>query len=290
MGGWVSYAEDQLQRDARSPDRCIGSLAVLEPSERLREELGSERLALNTKQQHLAELDVRLSRDQKSVGTWSDAQRATDGSRQMSVQVEKSREKLARAARSARRTRGSARSKSLRSCTGNRELEIDRLVALVENARGEIDKVPSERETLAGELAPIKATWPKLADLEQQTASKDSARQEAARGCRAALPALRADSQTPGTALAHTGEGTCSACHMRSRQCLPAAHAQRTTSVSARAAIAFCTFAQNGQQRIFSRAKRETRLRGRLPDGGTICMKACGPCGRLYPKTRGSAR
>ncbi len=198
---------------------ALESLAVLDAElKELREELGSERQALNTKQQHLAELDSRLARDQKSVEEMERMRsELMTEVRQMSVQVEKSREKLARC-RTEREANAAQREvEELRKLYRDRELEIDKLVALVDNARGEIDKVTSERETLAGELGANQTdVASKLADLEQQTASKDSARQEAAARVTPVLyRRYELIRKRRGTALAHTVEGTCSACHMR---------------------------------------------------------------------------
>jgi predicted nucleic acid-binding Zn-ribbon protein len=90
-------------------------------------------------------------------------------------------------------------------------------VSLVDNARGEIDKVRAEREALAGELGANQTdVATKLADLEERTASKDSARQEAAsRVSHVLYRRYEMIRKRKGTALAHTVEGTCSACHMR---------------------------------------------------------------------------
>jgi uncharacterized protein len=198
---------------------ALESLAVIDAELKdLFEELGREREGLNTKQQHLAELDGRLARDRKSV---EDMERMRSELmaevRQMSTQVEKSREKLSRC-RSEREANAAQREvEELRKLYRDRELEIDKLVALIDNARGEIDKVSVERDALASELGANESDIAsRLSDLEQRTASKDGARKEAvARVSPALYRRYELIRKRRGTALAHTVEGTCSACHMR---------------------------------------------------------------------------
>jgi predicted nucleic acid-binding Zn-ribbon protein len=198
---------------------ALESLAVIDAELKdLSEELGRERQALNTKQQHLAELDARLARDRKSV---EDMERMRSELmaevRQMSVQVEKSREKLSRC-RTEREANAAQREvEELRKLYRDRELEIDKLVTLVENARGEIEKVSAEREVLGGELGANQSdVATRLADLEERAATRDSARKEAVSRVSPVLyRRYELIRKRRGTALAHTVEGTCSACHMR---------------------------------------------------------------------------
>ncbi len=198
---------------------ALESLAVIDAELKdLVGELDSERLALNTKQQHLAELDARLARDRKSV---EDMERMRNELlaevRQMSVQVEKSREKLSRC-RTEREANAAQREvEELRKLYRDRELEIDKLVALIESARGEIEKVSGEREALVSELgANHSDVTSRLADLEQKTSSRDGARKDAvARVSPVLYRRYEMIRKRKGTALAHTVEGTCSACHMR---------------------------------------------------------------------------
>jgi predicted nucleic acid-binding Zn-ribbon protein len=198
---------------------ALESLAVIDAELKdLSEELGRERLALNTKQQHLAELDARLARDRKSLEEMermrSDLMAET---RQMSVQVEKSREKLSRC-RSEREANAAQREvEELRKLYRDRELEIDKLVTLIDNARGEIDKVGVERNALTSELGENETeVTSRLTDLAEREATKDSARKEAvARVSPLLYRRYEMIRKRRGTALAHTVEGTCSACHMR---------------------------------------------------------------------------
>jgi predicted nucleic acid-binding Zn-ribbon protein len=198
---------------------ALESLAVIDAELKdLTEELGRERLTLNTKQQHLAELDARLARDRKSLEEMermrSDLMAET---RQMSVQVEKSREKLSRC-RSEREANAAQREvEELRKLYRDRELEIDKLVSLIDNARGEIDKVAVERDALVSELGESETeVTSRLADLEQREATKNGARKEAvARVSPVLYRRYEMIRKRRGTSLAHTVEGTCSACHMR---------------------------------------------------------------------------
>lgn len=198
---------------------ALESLAVIDAELKdLSEELGRERLALNTKQQHLGELDARLARDRKSLEDMERMRNDLMGEvRQMSAQVEKSREKLARC-RSEREANAAQREvEELRKLYRDRELEIDKLVSLIDNARAEIDKVAAERDALASELGANETdVASRLADLEQREASKDGARKQAVALVSPVLyRRYEMIRKRRGTALAHTVEGTCSACHMR---------------------------------------------------------------------------
>jgi uncharacterized protein len=184
----------------------------------LNEELAREREALAAKKQRLEELDTRRARDQRSLDDMERMRSELVAEvRQMSIQVDKSREKLARC-RTEREANAAQREvEELRKLYRDRELEIEKLVGLVEQARGEIDKVSQERDTLAGDLGQTEGELAsRLGELEKAAGVKSDARKEA-------MSKVKPDiyrryelvRKRRGTGIASTLDGTCSACHMR---------------------------------------------------------------------------
>jgi predicted nucleic acid-binding Zn-ribbon protein len=184
----------------------------------LNEELSREREALSGKKQRLEELEGRRSRDQRSVDDMERTRGELVGEmRQMSIQVEKSREKLSRC-RTEREANAAQRElEELRKLYRDRELEIDKLGGLVEQARGEIDKVTVERDALAGELGQNEGEVNnRLGELEKVAGVKNEARKEAVAKVKPELyRRYELIRKRRGTGIASTLDGTCSACNMR---------------------------------------------------------------------------
>jgi predicted nucleic acid-binding Zn-ribbon protein len=184
----------------------------------LNEELSREREALAAKKQRLEQLDGRLDHDRKSVDDMERMRGELVGEvRQMSIQVDKSREKLSRC-RTEREANAAQRElEELRKLYRDRELEIEKLVGLVEQARGEIDKVTNERNELWGELDANEGKLStRLAELERSAGSKGEARTEAVAKIKPDLyRRYELVRKRRGTGIALALDGTCGACHMR---------------------------------------------------------------------------
>jgi uncharacterized protein len=163
-------------------------------------------------------LEGRRSRDQRSVDDMERTRGELVGEmRQMSIQVEKSREKLSRC-RTEREANAAQRElEELRKLYRDRELEIDKLGALVEQARGEIDKVTVERDALAGELGQNEGEVNnRLGELEKVAGVQNDARKEAVAKVKPELyRRYELIRKRRGTGIASTLDGTCSACNMR---------------------------------------------------------------------------
>lgn len=186
---------------------------------RVDEELGREREALGQKKQHLEQLETKLARDRQSLEEMERLRGDLMGEvRQMSNQVEKSREKLARC-RTEREANAAQREvEELRKLYRDREVEIEKISTLAEQARGEIDKTGAERETIAAELGEREgALSAHLAELEAQSKDLHSRRKEiSARVPTALYRRYEMIRKRRGTASAPVSvDGTCTACHMR---------------------------------------------------------------------------
>lgn len=184
----------------------------------LQEQLAREREELATKRRSLQDLDGKITRDRQSV---EDMERMRNELmlelRQMSNQIEKSREKLSRC-RTEREANAAQREvEELRKLFRDREIEIERLNGLAESARAGIETTTVDRDQISGELGETEgATTTRLSEAEAQAAEKEKARKELVA---LVLPTLyrryELVRKRRGTALAHTTEGTCSECHMR---------------------------------------------------------------------------
>ncbi|HEX9619884.1 MAG TPA: C4-type zinc ribbon domain-containing protein [Polyangiaceae bacterium] len=183
----------------------------------LKEELQTERQELGSKKSHIRELDEKLARDRGSVDDMERMRGDLVGEvRQMSVQVEKSREKLSRC-RTEREANAAQRElEELRKLYRDREIEIEKLVGLVEQARVDIAKAESEHRSLASELSEQEGPLVvRLREVEKEIALREAARKELVQAVPVALyRKYELVRKRRGTALAHTVEGTCSACHI----------------------------------------------------------------------------
>jgi uncharacterized protein len=194
-----------------------GLAAVDADLKELNEELLGERQNLNEKKTHLQGLDDKLARDRQSVEEMERVRNdLMQEVRQMSLQVERSREKLGRC-RTEREANAAQREvEELRKLYRDREIEIEKLVMLIDQARGEIERTGQERETLASELGDSEgAVASHLGELEGQAASKQQTRKGFVAKVQPTLyRRYELVRKRRGTGIAHSVEGTCSECHM----------------------------------------------------------------------------
>jgi uncharacterized protein len=183
----------------------------------LHEELERERQALLDKKQNLEELEAKLARAKGSIAEMERLRgELIQETRQMSVQIEKSREKLSRC-RTEREANAAQREvEELRKLYRDREIEIDKLGALVDQARGEIDSTETEKNAVVAELGQSEgASLSRLNEVESELSVKQDARKEIAGKVQPVLyRRYELIRKRKGSAIAFTQEGTCSACHM----------------------------------------------------------------------------
>jgi len=197
---------------------ALEGLAVIDAElDELNAQLEGQRDALAGKKQRLAELEERIQASQSSV----DEMERLKGElihelRQMSLQLDKSREKMARC-RTEREANAVQRElEELRKLFRDRELEVEKLSALVEQARTEIDATAAQRAELLSELGSSEgALTQRLTELEAEIGERDRARAAVAQKLPTQL-ARRYDMvrKRRGSGVAHTTDGTCSGCHM----------------------------------------------------------------------------
>jgi len=179
--------------------------------------LEAERQALEGKKQNLAQLEDRLARDRQSTEEMERTRNELMGElRQMSMQVEKSREKLSRCRTEREANAGQRELEELRKILRDREIEIEKLVGLVDHARNDIERVAEDHGRIQSELSSSEGdVASRLGQLEKRTGELSEERK---RIVTAVQPQLyrryELVRKRRGSAIASTTDGTCSACHM----------------------------------------------------------------------------
>ena len=180
--------------------------------------LSQERQTLEKRRGQLKQLDERLAASRASTGEMERTRNELlTEARQMSAQMERSREKLARC-RTEREVNAAQREvEELRKLYRDREAEVDKLSALVEQARSEADGISKEREGIASELGSTEGdVTTKLGELERDAAVKRKARVALAERVTPVLyRRYEAIRKRRDSSIAYVADGTCSACHMR---------------------------------------------------------------------------
>ena len=181
-------------------------------------ELIQERDALDQKKEQLSVLESKLTQTQTSIEEMEKVRNdLVLEARQMSVQMERSREKLSRC-RTEREVNAAQREiEELRKLYRDREMEVEKLSNLVDQARSEIDSTTGERDSLSSELGSNEGeVTTKLTGLEGDAGSKRKVREELVSKVQPVLY-RRYDMirKRRGSGIAHVADGTCSACHIR---------------------------------------------------------------------------
>jgi len=181
------------------------------------DQLNTEREALQGKRRQLADLDERLGRHVTSVEEMERTRGEFVGEvRQVSMQVEKSREKLSRC-RTEREANAAQRElEELRKIFRDREIDIEKIVGLVTQARGEIERLSSERAGVFSELSTSEGdVTSRLGQLEKQVGEMSEVRKQVVAQVQAPLyRRYELVRKRKGTAIASTHDGKCNACHM----------------------------------------------------------------------------
>lgn len=197
----------------------LEALAALDAElRRVEDKIAEERGALTTMKAELQKLDEKLATDRGSLAEMEKtrSELATE-LRQMSPQVERSREKLTRA-RNERESNAVQRElEELRKLQRDREEEVTKITVLVDAAKKTIDESQAQQQKVAEELGGRESDISKR--LGDATKERDAKLTERERLAGAIPPAtLRRYDQVrkrKGTGIAKTIDGTCLSCHMR---------------------------------------------------------------------------
>lgn len=194
---------------------CLGSLDA--ELGILTEELSREKDKLQQKKGRLEDLTRRLDSGRASFGEMDKTRgELTAEIRQMNVQVERSREKLTRCRNEKETIAVQREIEELRKLLRDREVEVERLGQLIEQAKTDISRIEGEHVQLLAELGSLEA--PALArcgELENLIGQKESLRKTFVTKVRPqTYRKYELIRKRRGSALAHTTDGTCSACHI----------------------------------------------------------------------------
>lgn len=197
---------------------ALERLAALDATlKELQDERERERGGLSSKQGKLAELAARAEQAAASV---ADMERLRgelhQEIRQTAQQVERSREKAARCRNEREAQAVQREQEELRRLHRDREQELEKLVGLLAAARAEVEALNAERAALSGELGSTSgAVESRLGEVEQALAAREAERKALVQEVPPAV--YRRYEQVrvrKGSALAWTGDGKCSACHI----------------------------------------------------------------------------
>ena len=201
----------------RAQIEALETLATLDASlAKLEAELRRESEVLSEKKSQLQKLEERFASTRASVNDMDRTRgELLQDARQMSVQMERSREKLARC-RTERELNATQREiEELRKLYRDREIEIEKINGLAEQARAEMDGANSERAALTGDAESDNQIASRLQVLEKDVAVEREKRKELVK---AVPPVLyrryELVRKRRGSAVAYTFRGTCSACHI----------------------------------------------------------------------------
>jgi uncharacterized protein len=179
--------------------------------------LRKDRGELDTKKTRLSELIERLSRGKNSIEEMERARGDSMGeARQMLIQIERSREKLSRC-RTEREANAVQRElEELRKLHRDREIEVEKLDALIEQGRADVTGVLVEHDKIEAELNEIEeeATG-RIAEAQKRFDERSALRGDLVKAVPAQLyRRYELVRSRRGTALAYTHTGVCSACNI----------------------------------------------------------------------------
>lgn len=185
---------------------------------RLEEQLTEERATLSNLKSELRKLDEKLSIDRASLVEMDKTRgELMTEVRQMTTQIERSREKLSRS-RNERESNAAQRElEELRKLQRDREDEINKLAILSDAAKKTIDESEGQQKKIADELGGRESDISKKLALAVQ--ERDAKVVERGQLAAAVQPmTLRRYEQIrkrKGNAIAKTIDGTCLSCHMQ---------------------------------------------------------------------------
>lgn len=198
--------------------QALESLAALdEELLQLEAELGTERAVIDDKRGQLQSLEGKLDAARVSI---ADMERTRNEliteARQMGLQLERAREKMGRS-RTEREVNAAQREQEeLRKLFRDREVEVQRLASIIEQARTDYSTAEGERSNVAFAIGDQEgASRQRLNKLEERLGTLQSRRAEVVV---AVPPVLYRRYETirkrRGSAICHTTRGTCSACNI----------------------------------------------------------------------------
>lgn len=183
----------------------------------LSEELTREKEGLDQKRVRLNEISRRLESGRMSLAEMDKTRGDLVAEiRQMNVQIERSRDKHSRC-RTEKETLAVQRElEELRKLLRDREVEVDKLGQLLDQAKVDVGKLESEQGGLGQQIGSTEApVLERCKDLETAIGQKEQIRKGFVAKIRPqTYRRYEMIRKRKGSAVAHTTDGTCSACHI----------------------------------------------------------------------------
>jgi len=183
----------------------------------LSEDLTREREGLDQKRVRLNEINARLESSRASVAEMDKTRGDLVAEiRQMNVQIERSRDKHSRC-RTEKETLAVQRElEELRKLLRDREVEVDKLGQLLDQARLDVGRLEAEQSGLGEQIGTTEApVLERCHELEGAIGQKEQQRKGVVAKIKPqTYRRYEMIRKRKGSAVAHTTDGTCSACHI----------------------------------------------------------------------------
>lgn len=210
---------EKITVSSESDIQVLKALAVLDAElAELDGELSTERDAIAGKRTLLSELDDRVRLNTESLQELEKARSQLLGEiRQMSVQVDRAREKLARCRNEREANAVQRELEELRKLYRDREHEMEKLVGIADEVKGEVAAASERREVLNAELGETEgAASAKIQELERGVAEKQSRREELGKRLQQTLyRRYELIRKRRGSGVAEAVNGGCATCHIK---------------------------------------------------------------------------
>lgn len=183
----------------------------------LEEEQAKEQAGLSQKRERRDVLDQRLAAAKASLAEMETSRAdVTTETRQMNVQIERSRDKMSRCRNEKESLAVQRELEELRRLVRDRELDSEKLAQLIEQAKSDIATLAEEAQRISADLGVVEGpAQERLTDLDTRLSAKRGERKAVAAKIKPqTLSRYDLIRKRRGSAVASTTHGTCSACHI----------------------------------------------------------------------------
>lgn len=183
----------------------------------LQSDLTEQRANMDEKSERHVTLVTKIANLESAVERMEGTRSELHGElRQLNVQVDKAREKMARCRNEREANAAQRELEEIRRMHREREFEIQKLVGLIDEARADLAKVEEERSSIAEQIDETQGVASeKVRELEARLAEEEAKRTRALEGLgRSIRGRYETVMKRRGTGVAAAVDGSCSACHI----------------------------------------------------------------------------
>lgn len=213
-------ARSQVEQVSIEADvQVLKSLAALDAElAEVEGSLGKEREGISGKRALLEDLERKLRLSTESLQEYDRSRSQLFGElRQMSAQVDRAREKLARCRNEREANAAQRELEELRKLYRDREHEMEKLVGAADELRGDVEKTTQQRDEIATELGASEgSSSDKIGDLERAAQEFHTRRAELGKRLDQVLfRRYELVRKKKGSGLAEAANGGCTSCHIK---------------------------------------------------------------------------